>query len=147
MRGKDYMERSEGERLHAQGRRRFWMILGGICLLGVLVGMVAGYARTTGASLNEYPGWVGPLGIAGIVVASALFAYGSWRFFVSIDEVELADNLWGSLIGFYTYAMLFPAWWALWKLQQMSEPNDWAIFATALIVTLAVYAWRKWQQR
>jgi hypothetical protein len=61
--------------------------------------------------------------------------------------VEVADNLWGSLIGFYTYAILFPAWWALNKLRQVPEPDQWAIFVISMVAALAVYAYRKWQSR
>ena len=47
-------------------------------------------------------------GAGGVIIAALLAIYFSWRFFVSVDEVEVADNLWGSLIGFYAYAMLLP---------------------------------------
>ena len=47
------------------------------------------------------------VGAIGVVVLAIGAAYGSWRFFTSVDEVEVADNLWASLIGFYAYASSF----------------------------------------
>ena len=78
-----------------------------------------------------------------MVLVAIGVAYGSWRFFTSVDEVEIADNLWGSLVGFYLYAILFPSWWALHKLGQVPEPNDWAILFASMFTALAVYGYRK----
>ena len=80
-------------------------------------------------------------------MASVLFLYGSWRFFANVDELELLDNLWGSLVGFYAYGVTFPAWWALNKLGYLPEPNDWVIFNIALVTALAAYLYRKWRNR
>lgn len=138
----------EGERLHAERRRRFWYIIAGIGVLGMLTGMF-------GSMIFDFsggqPGSLSPAATSLAVVALAasvlLFAYGSWRFFATVDEVELADNLWGSLIGFYAYAILFPAWWALHKLEQAPEPDDWTIFTVAMVTAMLAYAFRKWRSR
>ena len=47
-------------------------------------------------------------GTIGVIVLVVGAAYGSWKFFQNVDEVEIADNLWGSLIGLYVYALLLP---------------------------------------
>ena len=138
----------EGERLHAERRKRFWTLLGGLLVAGFITGAVSGaffgHVEHGGTPL---PPWAAALGVAGVLLMVVAVAYGSWRFFVSVDEVEVADNLWGSLIGFYTYAILFPAWWALNRLRQVPEPDHWAIFAISMAAALAVYAYRKWQSR
>jgi hypothetical protein len=133
----------EGERLHAQRRRRFWTILAGL----LAVGMVAGFASGFLAGFNDARGGgasgyrsVGTIGVALLVLGGA---YGSWKFFQSVDEVEIADNLWGSLVGLYVYAFLFPAWWVLNRLDQVPEANDWAIFGASMISAVAVYLYRK----
>lgn len=74
-------------------------------------------------------------------------AYGSWRFFATVDELELADNLWGSLVAFYTYAILFPAWWALATIGQAPEPDQWVIYGVTLAAGGAAYLFRKWRTR
>ena len=111
---------------------------------GFISGFVAGHADATGTVL---PDWTLNLGAAGVVLAAIAAAYGSYRFFVSVDEVEVADNLWGSLIGFYAYALLFPTWWLLHELDRVPEPDDWVIFGFAIVTALAAYGVRKWQQR
>ena len=142
------MQPGEGERLYAQRRKRFWMILGGLALVGMaggfISGFVAGFADARGVTVEPLYGTVGA---AGIVLIAIFAAYFSWRFFVTVDEVEVADNLWGSLIGFYTYAILFPSWWLLARLGKAPEPDDWIIFAASMIAALAVYAIRKWRAR
>ena len=64
-----------------------------------------------------------------------------------VDELELADNLWGSLIGFYVYAFGFPTWWALNWLGVAPAPDHWMIFAAAVVSATAAYALRKWRSR
>ena len=142
------MERGEGERLHDERRKRFWLILAALAGLGAgggfVSGFVAGYSDARGLTADPLYGIIGSIGVVLIAVLAAFF---SWRFFVSVDEVEVADNLWASLIGFYAYAILFPAWWALHRLERVPEPDHWAIYATAMIVTIAAYAARKWRSR
>ena len=142
------MEPGEGERLYAERRKRFWMILGGLALVGMVCGFVAGfvsgYADARGLTVEPLYETVGSVGV---VLMAILTAFLSWRFFVSVDELEVADNLWGSLIGFYVYAILFPAWWALNQLNHAPEPDDWVIFGASVVTATAAYAYRKWRAR
>ena len=138
------MQPGEGERLHNERRKRFWIILAGLGLIGAAGGFVGGVVmeHAKGAAL---PGWTTSVAAIGVVLVALAAAIGSWKFFVDVDEVEVADNLWGSLIGFYWYAILFPSWWALNKLGQVREVDHWAVFASSMFVALAVYFYRKWR--
>jgi uncharacterized membrane protein len=140
------MEPGEGERLYAQRRKRFWMLLGTLALLGMVAGFVAGFAAdfADAREMTVEPLY-GTVGAAGVILMVILVAYFSWRFFVSVDEVEVADNLWGSLFGLYTYALLLPAWWALARLAKAPEPDHWVIYGASMIVATAVYGYRKWR--
>ena len=133
------MEHGEGERLEAQRRKRFWTILGALFVLGGAAGLARGFldAREGGSA-----GYM-TAGTIGVVILVVGAAYGSWKFFQNVDEVEIADNLWGSLIGLYVYALLFPAWWALNLLAQAPEPDDWMIFGASMLSAVAVYLYRK----
>jgi hypothetical protein len=138
----------EGERLHAQRRRRFWTILAWLFVLGLVGGFFTGFtAGFTEARGGEISPALRAGGGVGILLLALAAAYGSWRFFVSVDEVEVADNLWASLIGFYAYAISFPTWWALWKTRLVDEPNHWAIYGAAMLIATAAYSYRKWQSR
>ena len=81
------------------------------------------------------------------MVATIGGGYFSWRFFTSVDEVEVTDNLWASLIGFYVYGFAFPTWWALSWLDAAPEPEDWILYAAAMLSATAAYGVRKWRSR
>jgi hypothetical protein len=121
--------------------------MGGLLLLGFVTGIIASFVMRRADAGSDFPSWAPPLGIAGVALVAAAMVYGSWRFFATADEVEVADNLWGSLIGFYAYAILFPGWWALNKLGQAPEPNHWAIFVISMFIAIIVYGYRKWRLR
>lgn len=136
----------DGEKLHSARRRRFWQILGALSVLGIAGGAI-GVIILEEMDGREFSSTVLTAAAIGVVVLSILFLYGSWRFFADVDELELLDNLWGSLVGFYAYGATFPAWWALHKLGTLPEPNDWVIFNIALLTALAAYSYRKWRIR
>ena len=141
------MERGEGERLHNQQRRRFWTILGALAGLGLIIGLIIGFVAGFADTRDDVDPLVVNLAAAGVVLFGLGAVYGSWRFFVTVDELELADNLWGSMIGFYVYGILFPCWWALSMLHRAPEPNQWVIYAASLLSGAAAYGYRKWSNR
>ena len=142
-----HMERGEGERLHSARRRKFWVLIGGLAAIGAVAGFGTGFVEDNLINGGQIDPGLATAASIGIVVVAILAAWGSWRFFVTVDEVELADNLWGSLIGFYAYALLFPAWWALWKIGRAPEPDDWLIFGAAMVTATVAYLVRKWRAR
>jgi hypothetical protein len=142
------MERGEGERLHARQRKRFWVIILGLGALGFVAGLLSGVIEDLAdGGAAGIDGRMATAAAVGVILAALLAAYGSYRFFVSVDEVEVADNLWGSLIGFYAYAILLPVWWALEKLGRAPQPDHWLIYGTAMVVALLAYGVRKWNAR
>ena len=143
------MDKGEGERLEQGRRRRFWTVIGLLLAAGAVTGFVAGYAGAhqdvpPDAMLRTVPDGVV---IAFLAFAIAAFSYGCWAFLKAIDEVELADNLWGSTASYYAYAVLFPSWWLLSQAGITPQPNHWAIFFASLTAGLAAYGYRKWRAR
>lgn len=138
------MERGKGERLHAERRKRFWLAIVGLALIGLIAGFVSGFAEGRGTDL---PPWALTVVGGTVILTAILAAYGSWRFFVSVDELEVLDNLWASLIGFFAYVFLFPSWWMLHQLGKAPEPDDWVILQVSLVTTIVAYAVRKWRAR
>lgn len=140
---------TEGEQLERGRRRRYWRTLGLVGLAGIPVGLLVGYsAGKEGGNLSTFfhvaPDWLVIAVIAGSVV---VFTWFTVRFLRSIDEVELADNLWCSTAAYYLYAVLFPAWWALAEAGIVGAVNNWLIYFAALAGGLAFYGWRKWRAR
>lgn len=138
-------ESGPGERSEHSRRVQFWRTLGALGAAGAVTGFVGATTMFDDllTTLKSMPLLV--FAVLGALVIS--FVAGSWAFFRQVDEVELADNLWGSMLGYYAYAVLLPTWWALWKLDMASEPNDWVILVASLLVGLVVYAARKVQRR
>ena len=139
----------EGESLHAQHRKRFWrnLVIAGIgaAPIGFGVGWYAGHNEgDIDAFWSAAPDW---LILSMLALAIATILYGSWRFYRSIDEVELQDNLWSSFAAYGAYAVLFPSWWVLAKAGITGEPNHWLIFFLALGIGLVAYLGRKWRAR
>jgi Na+-driven multidrug efflux pump len=142
------MQIGEGERRHSERRKQFWKILGLLALIGCIGGFISGFiAGYSDASEITLPDWLLTVAAVAIVLTAVGAAYGSYRFFVSVDEVEVADNLWSSLIGFYVYGLTFPTWWLLARLGKTPPPDHWVIFGLSMITATAVYFFRKWQQR
>ena len=142
------MHAGEGERLHNERRRRFWKIVGWLAVAGGVGGFVSGFAvGYADGSGKPLPDWMLTTAVVAIVFSVAVGAYASWRYFAAVDEVEVADNLWSSLIGFYVYGFLFPGWFLLHWIGRAPEPNGWIIYATVMVSALAAYGVRKWRAR
>ena len=140
---------TSGEDLHSARRKRFWRTLSLAGLCGIPVGFAVGlgFGMSRGditAFWTKSPDW---LVIALVAAALAGFLWGCWRFYLSMDEVELLDNLWSSTVAYGAYAVIFPAWWALGQAGIVTPPNDWIIYLAALLIGLAAYGKRKWDAR
>ncbi len=149
MMGEVMTEAGEGERQEARRRRIFWMCVGGMLIAGMVLGLFTGITAASKdiASAEIWTKIPQSLAVGVIAVSLAAFAYGCWRFYKVIDEVELVDNLWASTAAYYLYATLFPVWWALAKANVLPEPSDWGIYFAALGGGALAYLWRKWRAR
>src|SRR5688572_33088822 len=93
------MEHGEGERLEAQRRKRFWTILGALFVLGGVAGFATGFlAGFNDAREGGSAGYM-TAGTIGVVILVVGAAYGSWKFFQNVDEVEIADQRSPEIVG------------------------------------------------
>lgn len=130
-----------GEGRAASRRRSFWRFFWTGMVVALVVGGIAGTAR----SLNEF-GLVPPLLTFPILVAAlGFYTWFSIVFFRRVDELEVADNLWASLIGLYFYIALMPSWAFLHYFGWVGAPDHWAIWAATMAATAIVYGVRKWR--
>ncbi|HET9397753.1 MAG TPA: hypothetical protein VFO45_02945 [Sphingomicrobium sp.] len=143
------MDKGEGERLESSRRRRYWTVVAALMAVGMVIGFVFGFSSAHQDVPIEQAATSLPDGIVIALVAAAIaaFSYGCWAFLKTIDEVELADNLWGSTASYYAYAVLFPSWWVFGEAGITPAPNHWAIFFVSLAFGMAVYGFRKWRAR
>ncbi|MEQ7872453.1 hypothetical protein ABDK56_00385 [Sphingomonas sp. ASV193] len=137
-----------GEIAERARRSRTWRALMTVAAIAMPVGLIAGamtgYSVGRGAGLAEATGALPPtLFIAAAILYPLAIVIGTWRFVKTIDEVELADNLWASAAGFYFYSVAFPCWWALSMAGVAAAPGGWILYIASLIAGTAVYALRK----
>lgn len=111
--------------------------------LTFLLAMMTGFA--SGAILSNYedgslPIWV-PL-LAGAITIAGLTWF-TWDFFQRIDEVDLMDNLWAHLIGFYVAMILFLGWYFLAEMQLLQYPSAIAVVIMMIGAMTLAYGVRK----
>lgn len=142
------MINGEGERIETQRRRRFWRLILGLTAIGAIGGFLAGFVNAQfGASGDGLNPMVQALAAIALIIALAGGAFATWRFFQTMDEVEVSDNLWASLIGFYVYGFGFPGWMALYWLDVAPQPVDWTVYAASMLTAAGAYGVRKWRSR
>ena len=142
------MTGGEGECLDAERRRKFWWLIFALAAVGAVAGFVFGFIYGAADAAGEpVSGTAKAAAALALVVATVGGCYFSWRFFSTVDEVEVTDNLWASLIGFYIYGFGFPTWWALSWLDMAPEPSGWILYAVVMLSATAAYGVRKWRSR
>ena len=81
-----------------------------------------------------------------IVVITLLVAFFAWfavDYFKRVDELDMQDNLWSSLIAFYFFLVAAPTWLFLHEAGLVPQPDLWVIWAVTVAFSLAVYGARK----
>lgn len=126
------------ERLRA--RRRTFIRY---CLVAVAIALAAGLASGFVGALvqdGELPAWL-------VYVSSALFVIGfAWftrDYLRRVDELDLLDNLWASLVGFFFYFAAFPVWNSLAQFGLAPPVDGWLLWGGSAIVMLITYFLRK----
>lgn len=111
--------------------------------IGMLIALVTGFMvgfTANGVAERQVP----PFAIYGFLLLVLVgFTWASYGYFKRVDELDVADNLWASLIGLYFYMCAFPSWWMLHEIGLVIAPNQWAIYVATLSFSLAVYGIRK----
>ncbi len=125
-------------RLKARSRR-FWSF----CALGFGVAVVIGVVTGTAGALYQagsLPGWL-IYAFWGLTLAA--FGWFTWEYFRRVDELDLMDNLWAGIIGFYFYFVAAPSWWLFHDIGLVRAPDQIAIYVATVFVMFATYGLRK----
>lgn len=137
---------SLGEQALHDRRRQFWRMVRNALLASLGVGVLIGLVVGVSVALNERGGadvrWVlWPVSAAALVGFAQFTRY----YFTRVDELDLQDNLWSSLIGLYFFICAMPGWAMMHRVGQAPPVDAWWLWGATLIVTAAAYGWRKWQ--
>lgn len=141
-------ERRPGERRLGERRRKFWKLVAWGLLLGLGIGMamsiVVGFSHAHEQAGGEWIGWaMWPV----LLLSAWAFIRYTVAYFRRIDELDLLDNLWSSLIGLYAVLAGYPIWQVLHQVRQLPEPNAHGMWLIAMASTVAAYGWRKLRHR
>jgi cation transport ATPase len=129
----------EGERAEAARKRRAAMLFA--ISMAVAVAMVVGTAIFKQGHGRIAPGWA--VAFVGLYLV-AVFA--SWRFACRVsDEVELRNNVGALAAGGTAYALVYPAWYFLWRGGLVPEPIHEALFVVAFLTTMTAYLWKRYR--
>lgn len=126
------------ERLKSR-RKSFWRYLGLAFLLSLLAGLASGFAGGM-FQTGDLPIWV-PILIFAIVAAG--FIWFTRDYFRRVDELDLMDNLWAHLIGFYGILIIFGGWYFLWELSLLGKPDALLVIIGGLLINFGAYGLRK----
>lgn len=124
-------------------------------LLGGLIGVslaVIGISRLPDSAELDLGSLLvtGPIPVAASLIL--VFVWGvimpviAWFWHTrAIDEQEASAYRDGGYYAAYTYLILTPVWWLLWRGGLVPEPNNVAIFMTFSLIWTAVWFWKKYR--
>ena len=127
-----------GEQQESRRRRKFWMMMTAFMVGGGITGAASGvFTSGNGAAVSP------ALAIGFVAIFFTAFVLLSWHFFTTVDELELADNLWASLFGLYFYLAAVPTAWFFNQAGIMPPIDQWPIYFGTAGVTFGAYLIRK----
>ena len=126
-----------GEQVERRRRIGFWMYGLIFTVLGIAIGFIAGFFEGRAAISNPV------FALFFVAVALLVYTYLSVRFFRSVDELELADNLWGALFAVYFLIAFQPAWYFLHEVGLVPPVDPWVTYFSVSFAFLAAYLGRK----
>ncbi|MGH6615447.1 hypothetical protein [Sphingomonas sp.] len=125
-------------------RRKYHRVIGGLMLGGGLTGAVVGLML----SVNDFNLTTPTMKVMAVAAVAAFLitvTWGSWKYFTTVDELEVDANKWAGLIGINFYATLWMCWWALGKVELTRAPDGDAVFLLTMLVTIITFLWRRFR--
>lgn len=125
-------------------RRKYNRVIGGLMLGGGLIGAAIGLML----SVNDFNLTTPTMQVMAMVAVAAFLitvTWGSWKYFTTVDELEVDANKWAGLIGVNFYAALWICWWALGKVELTRAPDGDAVFLLTMLVTIITFLWRRFR--
>ncbi|MGB7374666.1 hypothetical protein [Pontixanthobacter sp.] len=120
-------------------RGKFWRYLAIAFLASFAAGIATGYL-TGMFEDGALPMWVLFIVWALVFIGLAWFTR---DYFRRIDELDLMDNLWSHLVGYYAAVLIFGLWYLLHDIGEVAEPAALPIILVMIVVTFIAYGARK----
>jgi len=125
-------------------RRRYGRVMGGLMLAGGVIGAVVGLALATNhfSVGGERMQVVALLAVPALVIAVLV---GSWKYFTTVDELEVDANKWAGLIAINFYALLWASWWAFAAVGLTGAPDGNVAFLLTMLIATITFLWRRFR--
>jgi hypothetical protein len=126
--------------------RRNYTVLLGCGAIGGVVGAalsLGGASPLDAFSNGPLPTWLALVLTVPILVLLPIISL-YWHRHV-VDEQEAAAYKLGALFGIYTYFIVSPAWWLLWRGGLLPEPDGILIYFATITVTGVTWIWAKYR--
>lgn len=146
MRGRTIMndDRGSGLARFKDNRRKYIRLVGGLALGGGIIGGTSGIL----AGFNGYNFTGTQMQVVAVIAVAAFMivvTVGSWKYFTTVDELEVDANKWAGLIAINFYAMLWMCWTVLGRVELTSAPNGDAVFLLTILVATVTFLWRRFR--
>lgn len=128
-----------GEQKHNSRRKSFVRYL----VIALLAALVIGFGNGILVGMAVDGTLPAAVVVALVIIMAVGFIWFCFDYFKRIDELDLADNLWASVIGLYAYVMAFPSWTWLHDAGLVGPPDQWAIWVGTIAVATIAYLARK----
>jgi len=132
-----------GEAMERLAKRKKWIIIGGLIVVGLVTGFLAGFYEADG--LLDGGGWPPSLALGIAFSYLAAIVGGGIAMTRQMDEVELQTQTRAVSFAAGIYIIVYPSWFVLWKGGFVVEPIHWALFVIfwlALALSSLYYRYR-----
>ncbi len=128
-----------GEQMLNTRRGKFWRLVVFGMVVATATGLALGIASAA-ITLGDIPSWViVPL----LILTAAGFVWFTLKYYRSIDEVDLLDNLWANTFGLYAIIIGAGGWLILAEIDIMPPVDIVALVTGTLFMTFAAYFIRR----
>ena len=116
-----------GEKLDRQRRRRKWIIIGGLAIIGFVGGFITGFTEAD-TMFSGPRAWPAPLSIGLAVAYLATLLGGGIALARHTDEFELQAQYKAVAAAAAAYMLIYPPWFVLWMADLVREPMHGVLF-------------------
>jgi hypothetical protein len=125
---RDSVPHGEGERREAARRRKRWLIVAGLAIVGIVPGFYMGYQDGSAMAQSRPSLW--PPAVAAALAAVYLLAVigGGVLMNTVMDELERQRGYKAVSFAGTALMVVYPTWFLLWRGGLVPEPVHWILF-------------------
>lgn len=118
----------EGERREAARRRKRWLIVAGLAVVGFVPGLYVGFQHGAAAAQNQPLVWSPTVAALLAILYLVAVAGGAVLINTVMDEIERQRGYKAVSFAGAALMVVYPTWFLLWKGGFVPEPVHWILF-------------------